>query len=116
MQSSAAGEPSATAAAGLSHVTFSRRHPDDVQHRQIYARIDQEPAHTLLFGDVVTVMVAPGEHRLRANNTLFWKSVVFTIEPDQHLEFALVNRAGRLSFGFLALLGAAPMTLSIERR
>ena len=113
MQSTAPGDPAPPA---LTQVTFSRTHPDDVQHRQIYARIDQEPAHTLMFGDVVTVTVTPGEHRLRANNTLFWKTVVFTAEPGQHLVFDLVNRAGRLSFGFLALLGAAPMTLSIERR
>lgn len=104
-----------TPAAGA-RVTVSRDDARDVQHRQIYARIDDAATHTLLFGDAFTIDVPPGEHRLRANNTLFWKTVTFSAQPGEHVEFVLINRAPRGTMGFLALFGAAPLVLAIERR
>ena len=101
---------------GRARVTISRTDGSDVQQRQIYARIDDGPSHTLIFGDSVTLDVPAGEHRLRANNTLFWKTVTFTAAAGQHIEFALINQAGVLGLGLLALLGVAPLTLAIERR
>jgi hypothetical protein len=97
-------------------VTLSRTDARDVGHRQIYARIDDMPNSTLLFGDTVRLEIAPGPHKLKANNTLFWKTVAFDIAPGQHVEFALINRSSQLAFGFLALLGVGPLTLAIERR
>ena len=97
-------------------VTLTRADTRDVGHRQIYARIDDGPNSTLLFGDSVRIEITPGSHRLKANNTLFWKSVTFNVESGGHVEFALVNRASRIGFGALALLGVAPLLLSIERR
>jgi len=79
-------------------------------------RIDDGPTRRLRFGDACTEDVAPGPHQLRANNTLFWKRVPFTIEPGAHMEFALINRGGALAIGMLALLGVAPLSLTIERR
>jgi len=100
----------------VARVTVSRTDPGDVQQRQIYARLDDGPSHTLIFGDTVTFEVAAGEHVLRANNTLFWKRETFSAAAGEHLQFEVVNRAGLLGLGFLALLGVAPLTLSIERR
>jgi hypothetical protein len=97
-------------------VTVSRTDDRDVQQRQIYARIDDAETRMLRFGDKFTMDVAPGPHRLKANNTLYWKSVTFTIEPGEHIEFALINQSSRLGFGFLAVLGAGPLRLVIERR
>ena len=97
-------------------VTISRRHELDARHRQVVARIDDGTPTTLMFGDAFTVEVAPGSHLLRANNTLFWKKVSFTVEPGEHLEFVLINRASGIMFGFLAGLGVAPLFLTIERR
>ena len=97
-------------------VTLVRADERDVQQRQIYARIDDLPNHTLLFGDRVSIPVTPGAHALKANNTLFWKSVPFSIAPGERVEFVLVNRASRIGFGVLALLGVAPLMLVIERR
>jgi hypothetical protein len=106
--------PAAPAAPAL--VTVSRNDDRDVRHRQIYARIDDAPTHTLLFGEAFTMDLPPGEHRLRANNTLFWKTMAFSVEPGERVEFVLINRAPRGTLGFLALFGAAPLVLSIERR
>jgi hypothetical protein len=99
-----------------SFVTFRRDAENDAKQRQIIVRIDDAPASTLMFGETVTVEVPPGSHVLRANNTLFWKRESFSIEPGEHLEFALVNRAGRLTLGFLALIGVAPLYLDVMRR
>ena len=96
-------------------VTVSRDAPGDSKHRQVMARVDDGPQATLMFGERFTVEVAPGSHVLRANNTLFWKRVTFTIEAGEHLEFRLVNRAGRFTYGLLALIGVAPLYLDIER-
>lgn len=97
-------------------VTLVRTHGTDAQQRQVLVRVDDGPTATLMFGDQVTREVAPGRHLLRVNNTLVWKRVPFTIEPGEHLEFQLINRPGRLTLGFLALLGVAPLYLAIERR
>ncbi|HVW04818.1 MAG TPA: hypothetical protein VHB78_07395 [Vicinamibacterales bacterium] len=97
-------------------VTISRQHDEDVRQRQVVVRIDGGPTATLMFGQTVTFEVKPGMHVLRANNTLFWKKVSFAVEPGEHLEFVLINRAGRLTIGFLALMGVAPLYLTIERR
>jgi hypothetical protein len=97
-------------------VTLSRTDATDVGQREIFARIDDGPTRRLQFGDAVTEEVAPGPHRLRANNTLFWKRVDFTLEPGDQIEFVLINRASAWALGFLALLGVAPLSLTIERR
>ena len=97
-------------------VTLARDHAADAQQRQVLVRIDTGPTSALLFGDRITVEVTPGGHTLRANNTLFWKRMPFTIEPGEHVEFMLVNKAGRLTLGFLAVMGVAPLYLDIVRR
>ena len=95
---------------------MSRTDDRDVQQRQIYARIDDAAARTLMFGDSFTMEIAAGTHTLKTNNTLYWKSVEFSAEPGEHVEFAVINQSSKLSFGFLALLGAGPLRLVIERR
>jgi len=97
-------------------VTLSRTDKTDVGQREIFARIDNGPTRRLRFGDGYTEEVAPGSHQLRANNTLFWKRVTFTIEPGERIEFALINRGGAFAIGLIALLGVAPLSLTIERR
>ena len=34
----------------------------------------------------------------------------------EHVEFWIVNRASRMALGFLALMGVAPVYLTVERR
>ena len=97
-------------------VTIIRTDPEDVGTRQIVARIDALPKVTLLFGDSWTAELEPGAHKLRLHNTLVWKSVPFTVEPGEHLEFAVINRSGRVSFAFLAMLGASPLFIKVKRR
>jgi hypothetical protein len=97
-------------------VTLRRDDPADVQQRQVVARIDAGAEATLMFGDRVTLEIPAGAHELRANNTLVWKKVPFTAAPGEHVEFQLVNRAGKLAMTMLGILGVAPLRLTIERR
>lgn len=97
-------------------VTVSRNDEADVRQRQVIARIDSRPNTTLYFGDSFTQEVSPGAHLFRANNTLVWKKVAFCVEPGEHIEFVVVNRAGTFMLGFLALLGVAPLFLTIKKK
>jgi hypothetical protein len=69
----------------------------------------------LRFGDEVTLEVTPGRHRLRVHNTLFWKTLVFAIEPGEHLEFLAINRARWWTYGMAGLLGSAPLFLTVRQ-
>jgi hypothetical protein len=97
-----------------STVTFCRTHPSDCGQRQIYVRLDAETRVTLLYGDAVTQEVEPGSHRLRVHNTLFWKTLTFAIEPGEHLECLVINRALWWTYGMAGLLGAAPLFLKVR--
>lgn len=96
-------------------ITVSRRERDDVKDRQVVVSLDGGPLATLLFGEAVTREVAPGPHRLRAHNTLFWKTLELDLEPGQHARFVAVNRAGLGTYSFLGLLGAGPLYLTLRR-
>jgi len=97
-----------------STVTFCRTHPSDCGQRQIYVRLDDDTRVTLLYGDAVTQEVQPGSHRLRIHNTLFWKTLRFAIEPGEHLECLVINRASWWTYGMAGLLGAAPLFLKVR--
>lgn len=97
-------------------VTLTRNDPRDIGQRQVVARIDTGEPITLLFGDSVTVETQPGSHTLKTHNTLVRKTVPFAVESGEHIEFSIVNRASKLALGFLALIGVAPVYLTIERR
>jgi hypothetical protein len=105
----------ATAGAAGARVTLRRDHADDVQHRQVYARIDSGETLQMRFGDTVAIDTEPGPHVLKVNNTLYWKTCRFSLEPGEQAEFVLVNRVSRFGFGALALLGVGPLRLTIER-
>jgi hypothetical protein len=96
-------------------VTVTRNLPSDVGQRQIYVSLDGERVATLLFGQSVTREIAPGRHRIRANNTLVWKTLSFDVAPGEHVDFVLANRAGRGSFSALAIMGVGPLFLTFER-
>jgi hypothetical protein len=97
-------------------VTVSRAHPEDCQQRQVVVRLDDGAPVTLMYGEAFTEDVRPGSHVLRAHNTLFRKRIAFQVETGEHLEFIIVNRAGAATLSLLALLGVAPLYMTIERR
>ena len=89
---------------------------EDVRTRQVVLSLDGEPIATLLFGEHVAREIAPGPHRLRAHNTLVWKTVEFDAAPGEEVHFSVVNRAGFGSMALVALLGVGPLYVTLERR
>ena len=96
-------------------ITVSRTSPRDVRVRQIYISIDGRTAAELLFGQSFTTTVPAGPHRLRANNTLVWKTLHCDFKPGEHVRFTVVNRPGFGSWAMLSLLGGGPIYLTFER-
>jgi len=86
-----------------------------VQDRQIVLSLDGESLATLLYGKEVTREVPAGRHRLRAHNTLFWKTIDFDLAAGESARFRVINRAGAGTFSMLGLLGAGPLFLTFER-
>ena len=96
-------------------ITFSRTHPSDCGQRQVFARLDDGKQVALLYGDIVTLEVNPGRHKLRVHNTLFWKNLHFSIEMGERLEFLMINRARWWTAGVVGVLGSAPLFLTVKQ-
>ena len=97
-------------------ITVSRTEPNDVRDRQIILSMDGAPLGTLLFGQQTSREVAPGRHRLKAHNTLFWKNIEVDLAPGEHARFVVINRAGSGTLSLLGILGVGPLYLTFERR
>jgi len=98
-----------------SRLTVSRTSPTDVQQRQVIIKLDGDPFATLLFGETVTREVSPGSHRLRFDNTWVKKSVEFKVADGEDVKFEVINRPGRFTWWMVAVLGAGPMYLTVQR-
>ena len=96
-------------------ITVTRTSPKDVRQRQIYISLDGRKFAELLFGQTFTGEVPAGLHRLRANNTLVWKTLECRLAPGEHARFRVVNRAGFGTYALLSTLGAGPIYLTFER-
>jgi hypothetical protein len=96
-------------------ITVSRTSPDDIGLREIFVSLDGKSIAILENGQSVTRTLAPGVHEVRAHNTLIRKRMTLDLEPGEHAKILAVNRAGRFTFSVLALLGAGPVYLTLER-
>jgi hypothetical protein len=96
-------------------ITVRRQSPEDAGVREIYVSVDGEEIAVLKNGQAVTHELPAGPHRLRAHNTLFWKTHDVVLQPGEHARFKAANVAGWAVFGFLMVLGAAPLKLIFER-
>ena len=100
-------------------ITVRRQSQEDVGYREIYVSLDGVSLGILRHGEVITRETTPGPHRLRAHNTLFWKTLEFTLGVDEHARFIAINRAGFGTYSvlafFLGFLGAGPLYLTFMR-
>ena len=99
---------------GEARITIHRDSPRDVGIREIFVSLDGEQVAILQPDETFTVNVKPGPHRLRAHNTLFWKTHDLVLRPGEHARFEAINKAG---FGTvpLMILGASPLYLTLAR-
>ena len=100
---------------GTATITITRRSPDDVRQRQVFVSVDGQPFASLLFGEAHTGEVPTGPHRIRAHNTLVWKTVDVDLQAGDHIRFRIVNRPGFGTYALLSLLGTGPIYLTFER-
>ena len=100
---------------GDARITIRRESPDDVGFREIFVSLDGAQIAILRPYETFTQEIAPGSHRLRAHNTLFWKTHDLVLRPGEHAKFVAINRAGFGTFGFMTFLGASPLYLTFER-
>ena len=96
-------------------ITVTRQSADDAGVREIYVSVDGEEIAVLKNGQAVTHELPAGPHRLRAHNTLFWKTHDVVLQRGEHARFKAANIAGWAVFGFLMVLGASPLKLIFER-
>jgi hypothetical protein len=97
-------------------VTVRRQSRDDIGIRDIYVSLDGERIGVLFAGQEVSREVPPGRHRLRVHNTLFWKTIDFTMAAGEHASFVAINRRGLGTYSIVAyLIGANPIYLTVER-
>lgn len=96
-------------------VTVRRQSPTDMGVREIAILLDGEKIASLRNGEVVTVDVPPGPHTLKADNTLFKKTLQFTLGVGEHASFMTANYAGKATFSMLMfLLGGNLIYLMLE--
>jgi len=100
-------------------ITVRRQSKEDVGYREIFVSLDGNTLGILRHGDAITHETTPGRHRLKARNTLFRKTLEFTLTVDEHARFMAVNRAGWGTYSvwafWLAFLGAGPFYLTLDR-
>ena len=99
----------------LASITVSRESNADVGFREIFVSVDGEQIALLQYGESITHELPAGPHRIRAHNTLFWKTHDVVLQPGEHARFIAINRAGFGTFGFMMFLGASPVYLTFER-
>ena len=96
-------------------LTVTRTDPADVKDRQLIVSLDGQRLGQLLFGETLTHEMLPGPHRVRISNTLFWKTISFVAKPGEEVRFEAVNRAGRLTYPMMVIMGAGPLYLTVRR-
>ena len=100
-------------------LTVRRQAPQDIGYREIYVALDGESIGMLRHGQSLTREIQPGPHELKAHNTLFRRTVPFTVSVGDHARFLAVNRSGWGTYSALALLvgflGAGPVYLDLTR-
>ena len=89
---------------GEARITIRRESPEDVGLREIVVSIDGEQVAILGPNETFTLRVKPGQHRVRAHNTLFWKTQDLVLRPGEHARFTAINKAGFGTFGFMISL------------
>ena len=102
-----------------SSVTVRRQSNKDVGYREIFVSVDGQKLGILRHGDEVTQEVTPGHHTIQAHNTLFRKSIDFTVGVGERASFLAINRAGWGTYSvwafWIGCLGAGPLYVTLER-
>ena len=97
-------------------LTIDRNSADDAQQREIKVVLDGEPIAELLYGQTVSREIAPGSHTLLVDNTWNRESATFAAAENEQIRFLAQNRSGRFAQFLLAIFGAGPLRVSLDRQ
>lgn len=98
----------------VAQITIVRNSPEDTQTRQVVVYLDGENRGELMYGDSLTVPVAPGAHTIRVDNTWNHQELKLEIRTGDQLKFLTKSVAGKFSWFLLGFLGFGPIKVSIE--
>jgi hypothetical protein len=100
-------------------ITIKRQSKEDVGYRKSSCCSTASTSPSSIMETLITREIPPGTHRLKAHNTLFSKTVDFTLNVGEHASFTAENRAGWGTYSMLAFfvgfLGAGPLYLTFKR-
>lgn len=86
-----------------------------MKDRQLLISLDGVRIATLLFGQTKSVEIEPGEHSLRVNNTLVWKTLMFEAVGGDDLHFTAINKAPGFMLEMLTFVGVALLFVEIQQ-
>ncbi len=95
-------------------LTIHRTSDQDVKERQVIFSLDGKRITELLYGQTFTCEIPPGVHRLRAYNTLVWKTVEFLAPAGTHVHFTCINYAPRGMIYVLGIFGVGPLLVALK--
>jgi hypothetical protein len=95
-------------------LTIHRTSDEDCGDRQVIFSLDGDRIAELLYGQTVTLEIAPGTHRLRANNTLVWQTVEFLAPAGAHVHFTCINWAPSWLYFFVGIFGVGPLFVTLK--
>ena len=87
----------------------------DIQIRDLYVRIDNQPEITLKFNQTKEINIEAGEHTIRATNRLFSKRDTFKINEGETITYEASNEASGCVAALLWGLGAPFYKLILKR-
>lgn len=97
-------------------LSIRRTSEEDARLHQIYVSLDGERLAVLSAGQEISKEITPGPHRLRVHNTLFWKTIDFTVAVGEHASFVTINRKGFGTWSMFAyFLGTNLVYLTVDR-
>ena len=97
-------------------LTIRRTSEEDARLHQIYVSLEGERLAVLNAGQEISKEITPGPHRLRVHNTLFWKTIDFTVAVGEHASFVTINRKGFGTWSMFAyFIGTNLVYLTVDR-
>ncbi len=104
-------------AASAQKVRLRVSHPEEgsVMGRGLSLVLDRKDWTHLKAGRDAATEIEPGHHRLRVDNTYHKKTIEFDAQPGELVHYRITNKATFFGSLMLAVLGAGPMHLVIER-
>lgn len=96
-------------------VSITRNAADDVQDRVVTLWLDDESWGVLRYGQTFMRNVPPGQHRVKAHNTLIATRFEFDAAPGEHVRLRCSNTVARGGALLMLLIGWAMLRVRIER-